>query len=386
MLRVVRKANQFRNLNGRRLSTIGPGKPVQTEKPRGTSFPIFIPTILVGLGYLAYKSETDSSIGDSVNKIPNLNYVLDPIKSGLRLAKLLPEHVDVKKEAAPSTAKELQPPASSTPATEEAHVAEHKTAASDVVESSIVSSEENLQEEQSVAGTKDAENVGSSDGEKHDGAAAAEESAPATSDVDANAQVSVVAEVASAALSAAKADAAQKAVEEDKTGTSANATTSSKSVSIPVMPSEELARATESTVLRQAIADSAREFIALRRDLEATLLKDIHTLNEHELRVRIKQLATEMFERLAWEDLRMSQSLKGVQSELAEKYTDLMRRQRSELELEVKKLLFALEQEAAQCRADARAGRGLPEAAGRHHPRAGGRLPRDAAARAGGAE
>jgi len=102
----------------------------------------------------------------------------------------------------------------------------------------------------------------------------------------------------------------------------------------------------DSKVLKQAIADSSREFIALRRDVESTLLKDIHQLDEHGLRIRIKQLATEMFERLAWEDLRMAQSLKGVQSELSSKYTDLMSRQRQELELEVKKLLFQYEQDS----------------------------------------
>eukprot|EP00598_Pedospumella_elongata_P001815 CAMPEP_0184971884 /NCGR_PEP_ID=MMETSP1098-20130426/4014_1 /TAXON_ID=89044 /ORGANISM="Spumella elongata, Strain CCAP 955/1" /LENGTH=536 /DNA_ID=CAMNT_0027494081 /DNA_START=309 /DNA_END=1919 /DNA_ORIENTATION=+ len=120
----------------------------------------------------------------------------------------------------------------------------------------------------------------------------------------------------------------------------------SAGVTIPVMPSEELAKATDSKVLKQAIADSSREFIALRRDVESTLLKDIHQLDEHGLRIRIKQLATEMFERLAWEDLRMAQSLKGVQSELSSKYTDLMSRQRQELELEVKKLLFQYEQDS----------------------------------------
>jgi hypothetical protein len=121
----------------------------------------------------------------------------------------------------------------------------------------------------------------------------------------------------------------------------------SHTVTLPPLHSEELAKATESAVLKQAIADSAREFIALRRDLEATLLKDVHLLDEHTLRLRIKQLATEMFERLAWEDLRMNQSLKGVQSELTEKFTDLMTRQRKELEFEVKKILFEYESEAA---------------------------------------
>lgn len=127
---------------------------------------------------------------------------------------------------------------------------------------------------------------------------------------------------------------------------SAKAPIISSGITIPVMPSEELAKATDSKVLKQALADSARDYIALRRDLESTLLKDVHTLGEHDLRIRIKQLATEMFERLAWEDVRMTQSLKGVQSELGSKYADLMARQRQELEFEVKKLLFQYEQEA----------------------------------------
>jgi hypothetical protein len=111
---------------------------------------------------------------------------------------------------------------------------------------------------------------------------------------------------------------------------------------------DEVARLTDSKVLKTALADSAREYLALRRDVESTLLKDVHQLNEHDLRIRIKQLATEMFERLAWEDLRLNQSLKGLQAELTEKYTDLMRRQQRELELEVNRILFAYEQDVAK--------------------------------------
>lgn len=114
-------------------------------------------------------------------------------------------------------------------------------------------------------------------------------------------------------------------------------------VILPSVPSEAASRGVESSILKQAVADSARELIALRRDLEMTLLRDLHLLDENTLRLRIKHVVAELFDRLAWEDLRLSQSLKGVQAELTEKYSDLMSKQRGELEFELRKQLFAQE-------------------------------------------
>lgn len=114
-------------------------------------------------------------------------------------------------------------------------------------------------------------------------------------------------------------------------------------MTLPLMPAEITAKAVESKVLKEALRDSAQEYIALRRELEMTLLKDIHTLGENELRTRIKQLANEMFERLAWEDMRLQQSLRGVEQELVSKFTDLLTKQRAELEFEVKKILLEVE-------------------------------------------
>jgi hypothetical protein len=111
------------------------------------------------------------------------------------------------------------------------------------------------------------------------------------------------------------------------------------------VPSEAASKGVESSILKQAVADSARELIALRRDLELTLLRDIHLLDENTLRLRIKHVVAELFDRLAWEDLRLTQSLKGVQAELTEKFSDLMSKQRAELEFELRKLLFAQEQD-----------------------------------------
>lgn len=112
---------------------------------------------------------------------------------------------------------------------------------------------------------------------------------------------------------------------------------------IPSVPSEAATTGIESSILKQAVADSARELISLRRDLELTLLRDLHLLDENTLRLRIKHVVAELFDRLAWEDLRLTQSLKGVQAELTEKFSDLMSKQRAELEFELKKLLFAQE-------------------------------------------
>jgi hypothetical protein len=82
----------------------------------------------------------------------------------------------------------------------------------------------------------------------------------------------------------------------------------------------------------------ANETAALKRELESSLLSDLHTLDEHALRTRVTQLMAEIFERTKWEGIRMSQALKQVETELSRKYMDLMTSQRAELELEVNRI------------------------------------------------
>ena len=83
--------------------------------------------------------------------------------------------------------------------------------------------------------------------------------------------------------------------------------------------------------------------IALRKELEQSFLKDLHQLNENQLRIRVTQLAAEMFERSKWESLRLHQAMMKVEEDIKQKYSNLMTQQRLELELEAKKQLLKQE-------------------------------------------
>lgn len=272
------------------------------------------------VAYTAYRVETEPEFAVLVAKVPGSNYLLDPFRSLMVSTGIIstPKTTETKPEvvvAVDSPIIDVQP------SSEETQPEDQKV------------------DESSNNDVSDVEQKTESDAAISESTTGSEEKTEKSVQDEEHVEINTEAEPkpepsATAAPAKEETDAQQEQL-------------TIKSVTIPTMPSEELAKATDSKVLKQALADSAREFIALRRDVEATLLKDIHTLDEHALRVRIKQLASEMFERLAWEDLRMNQSLKGVQTELSEKYIDLMNRQRNELELEVRRILFSFEQEAA---------------------------------------
>lgn len=98
----------------------------------------------------------------------------------------------------------------------------------------------------------------------------------------------------------------------------------------------------------EVLGTVAKNSIALRHELETILLKDIDKMDAEALRIRITQLAAEMFERLSWESVRLSHSVRVVETELTQKYEELMAKQRKELEFEVTKLLFERERELEQ--------------------------------------
>jgi hypothetical protein len=91
------------------------------------------------------------------------------------------------------------------------------------------------------------------------------------------------------------------------------------------------------------MAEMAAQSAALRQELDATLLKDLHTLDANALRTRVAQLAAEFFERTKWEGVRMHQALRLVESEVSKRFIDLMNQQRAELEVEANKMLQARE-------------------------------------------
>lgn len=93
------------------------------------------------------------------------------------------------------------------------------------------------------------------------------------------------------------------------------------------------------------LSDVTMQAVELRKELEQTLLADLHELDEHALRTRVTQLAAEFFERTKWEGVRTHQSMKQVEADVSKKYDELMRQQRVELELEANKMLLAREQQ-----------------------------------------
>merc|ERR1711871_1178745 len=82
-----------------------------------------------------------------------------------------------------------------------------------------------------------------------------------------------------------------------------------------------------------------------RRELEATLMKDLEHMNEDQLRLRIAQLASEFFERTKWEGIRLHQSLRQLEADLSKKYIDLLAEQRSQLETELIKAIYSKEKD-----------------------------------------
>jgi mitofilin len=95
----------------------------------------------------------------------------------------------------------------------------------------------------------------------------------------------------------------------------------------------------------QVLTNVSRNSIILRQELESVLLRDINNLDAPALRIRITQLVAELFERLSWESIRISQSVVQVEKEITEKYALMMQQQRKELEFEIEKILFAREKD-----------------------------------------
>lgn len=111
---------------------------------------------------------------------------------------------------------------------------------------------------------------------------------------------------------------------------------------LPPVPSEKRAQVPVGASTA-TMAEMAAQSAALRQELDATLLKDLHTLDANALRTRVAQLAAEFFERTKWEGVRMHQALRLVESEVSKRFIDLMNQQRAELEVEANKMLQARE-------------------------------------------
>lgn len=88
-----------------------------------------------------------------------------------------------------------------------------------------------------------------------------------------------------------------------------------------------------SSITSSKIDDALKEaHVTMRATLNESFLKDLDKLSESELRIRIVQLASEMGERTKWEAVRLREFLAMKEKEVADKFLDLMHKQRLEFE------------------------------------------------------
>lgn len=110
--------------------------------------------------------------------------------------------------------------------------------------------------------------------------------------------------------------------------------------------------ASSSSASREILQSAAKSSVALRQELESLMLKDIQTMDAAALRLRVTQLATELFERLSWENMRLNHAIAQVEEELTGRYERLFTKQRQELEFEVEKILFEKEKAVSEASAE----------------------------------
>lgn len=120
---------------------------------------------------------------------------------------------------------------------------------------------------------------------------------------------------------------------------------------LPKVPSEVTIDDIKHDIIPNTISELMSQTAITRRELELSILKDLNSLDEQSLRLRLAQLAAEFLERAKWETLRLHQSLKQVEAEMTARYKELMLQQRAELEQEARKealtLLSRAQHEAA---------------------------------------
>lgn len=148
------------------------------------------------------------------------------------------------------------------------------------------------------------------------------------------------AEIISEALTAATPSAAEEALQATAGG-------------LPEVGAEiSMKSAGSSSASREILQSAAKSSVALRQELESLMLKDIQTMDAGALRLRVTQLATELFERLSWENMRLNHAIAQVEEELTGRYERLFTKQRQELEFEVEKILFEKEKAVAGASAE----------------------------------
>lgn len=184
---------------------------------------------------------------------------------------------------------------------------------------------------------------------------AEEEQAAAAAVADAEEEVVYQADKMTALVSEAAAVSAADAKEEGEVQTAAAAAAPVEEKMaekpdpslLPAVESESHARmlAVHGQAAEEALHQASASALRARADLQASLLQDLDSLSNEELRKRITQLAAEFFERTKWEGLRMHEALRHLESELGDKYGELMREQRAQLQAELDRALVVHEKE-----------------------------------------
>jgi hypothetical protein len=113
---------------------------------------------------------------------------------------------------------------------------------------------------------------------------------------------------------------------------------------LPTVNSETIVTKLQQETISAALEEQLQQSLTLRKEIELSLLSDLHTLSNEQLKVRITQMASELFERAKWEGIRLHQAIRQVERDLSTKYSDLMKQQRIELENEMVKRLNLKEQ------------------------------------------
>lgn len=111
-----------------------------------------------------------------------------------------------------------------------------------------------------------------------------------------------------------------------------------KETPAPTVPTASIAIEAQKELSTPSVSSSkidvslAMAHASMRASLDETFLKDLDSLSDGQLRVRIVQLASEMGERTKWEAVRLREFLAMKEKEVAERYLETMQKQRLEFE------------------------------------------------------
>lgn len=288
----------------------------------GTAFLLTTVTSVGALGYLAYEKENGHPMAEHIAGQPVISDLLEPFTNAIKSLGLGPKDIVVDVRPVPKEVKEVEvaknpyelPPIQDI----------------DIPESAEIESPPLFDEEEKLPAT--------------------EELAPAVDTVEArdldNEQTPFAAEdheiESSAAVVVGEPLVVDPVIQKD-----AEEKVPAK---IPEVGSEVTMKSSlpVSSASREILHAAGSSAMALRQELETLMLKDIQTMDAPALRLRVVQLASELFERLSWENMRLNHAVRQVEEEMTAKYDNLMAKQRKELEFEIEKIIFEKERALAE--------------------------------------